>query len=171
MVRKLLANGRYHLSPVDLEWHEKPAELKDVKESKVKRRSANNLFLVDINSGLIFLNLVPKANVNNDKKKVNLRRKKTISTPLRMEKPVRRPIVPPIKPNWASIVTFQIFTKLPITQTSHKNHLLIPLNLIVGCRVKVDVDSLQWCVIQHCGCKGCKVQSIFVPLVGHPSIW
>ena len=29
-----------------------------------------------------------------------------ISTPLRMEKPVRRPIVPPIRPNWASIVTF-----------------------------------------------------------------
>ena len=30
-----------------------------------------------------------------------------ISTPLRMENPVRRPIVPPIKPNWASSVTFK----------------------------------------------------------------
>ena len=30
-----------------------------------------------------------------------------ISTPLRMEKPVRRPIVPPIRPSWASVVTFQ----------------------------------------------------------------
>ena len=28
-----------------------------------------------------------------------------ISTPLRMEKPVRRPIVPPIKPSAASVVT------------------------------------------------------------------
>ena len=30
-----------------------------------------------------------------------------ISTPLSMEKPVRSPMVPPIKPNWASIVTFK----------------------------------------------------------------
>ena len=33
-----------------------------------------------------------------------------ISTPLRMEKPVRRPIVPPIRPNWASIVTLTKIT-------------------------------------------------------------
>ena len=33
-----------------------------------------------------------------------------ISTPLRMEKPVRRPIVPPIKPNWASAVTFKVLS-------------------------------------------------------------
>ena len=39
-----------------------------------------------------------------------------ISTPLRMEKPVRRPIVPPIKPNWASIVTLGVtgFPKLDV---------------------------------------------------------
>ena len=30
-----------------------------------------------------------------------------ISTPLRMEKPVRRPIVPPISPSWASVVTLR----------------------------------------------------------------
>ena len=29
-----------------------------------------------------------------------------ISTPLRMENPVRRPMVPPIRPSWASVVTF-----------------------------------------------------------------
>ena len=29
-----------------------------------------------------------------------------ISTPLRIEKPVRRPIVPPISPRAASVVTF-----------------------------------------------------------------
>ena len=31
-----------------------------------------------------------------------------ISTPLRMEKPVRRPIVPPIRPRAASVVTSQV---------------------------------------------------------------
>ena len=37
----------------------------------------------------------------------------------------------------------KIFTKLL------KNHLLIPLNLIVGCRVKVDVYRFKRCMLQQ----------------------
>ena len=77
----------------------------------------------------------------------NLRRKKTISTPLRMEKPVRRPIVPPIKPNWASSVTFKKFTHQE--NMCFQRDLLILLNLIIGCCVNVDVHCLEWVVVQH----------------------
>ena len=38
--------------------------------------------------------------------KYNLKRKKRISTPLMMENPVRSPIVPPIRLNWAPILIF-----------------------------------------------------------------
>ena len=38
-------------------------------------------------------------------KRSNFKRKKMTSKALRIEKPVRRPIVPPISPNWASNVT------------------------------------------------------------------
>ena len=39
-----------------------------------------------------------------------------IATPLRMEKPVRRPIVPPISPSWASVVTLNQNQKKHIGQ-------------------------------------------------------
>ena len=78
-----------------------------------------------------------------------------ISTPLRMENPVRRPIVPPIKPNWASIVTFESFPIEQCVDISKKNvkkglhhHLFILFNLIIGCCVKVDVHHFQWGVLQ-----------------------
>ena len=38
-------------------------------------------------------------------KRTNFKRKKMTSKALRIENPVRRPIVPPISPNWASNVT------------------------------------------------------------------
>ena len=64
-----------------------------------------------------------------------------ISTPLRREKPVRRPIVPPMRPNWASVVTWMHGSK---SQNRSFFHLDIPFNLIVGCGVKENVDSVQW---------------------------
>ena len=36
----------------------------------------------------------------------DLMRKKTISTPLMMEKPVRSPMVPPMRLSWASVLIF-----------------------------------------------------------------
>ena len=81
-----------------------------------------------------------------------------ISTPLSMEKPVRRPIVPPIRPNWASTVTFILcmiyigqdwglcnFVKNLLTNSMliQNTHLHIPLNLIKGCRVKENVNCLE----------------------------
>ena len=36
----------------------------------------------------------------------NLKKKKTISTPLMIENPVRSPIVPPMRLNWASVFIF-----------------------------------------------------------------
>ena len=36
----------------------------------------------------------------------DLKRKKTISTPLMMEKPVRSPMVPPMRLSWASVLIF-----------------------------------------------------------------
>ena len=36
----------------------------------------------------------------------DLRRKKTISTPLMMENPVRSPMVPPMRLSWASVLIF-----------------------------------------------------------------
>ena len=41
------------------------------------------------------------VNVGND-----LKRKKMISTPLMMEKPVRSPMVPPMRLSWASVLIF-----------------------------------------------------------------
>ena len=38
-------------------------------------------------------------------KRTNFNRKKMTSKALRIENPVKRPIVPPISPNWASKVT------------------------------------------------------------------
>ena len=37
---------------------------------------------------------------------INLRRKNMISTPLMMENPVRSPMVPPMRLNWASVLIF-----------------------------------------------------------------
>ena len=37
---------------------------------------------------------------------VHLKRKKMISTPLMMEKPVRSPMVPPMRLSWASVLIF-----------------------------------------------------------------
>ena len=37
---------------------------------------------------------------------INLKRKKMISTPLMMEKPVRSPMVPPMRLSWASVLIF-----------------------------------------------------------------
>ena len=37
---------------------------------------------------------------------LNLKRKKMISTPLMMEKPVRSPMVPPMRLSWASVLIF-----------------------------------------------------------------
>ena len=39
-------------------------------------------------------------------KLINLKRKKTISTPLMMENPVRSPMVPPMRLSWASVLIF-----------------------------------------------------------------
>ena len=62
-----------------------------------------------------------------------------ISTPLRMENPVRRPIVPPIKPNWASIVTLKYGRNVLAQIDKRHVYLFIPLNLIIGGCVKVYV--------------------------------
>ena len=64
-----------------------------------------------------------------------------VSTPLRMENPVRRPIVPPIRANWASIVTFRLFPRSAFKYVVVKN-LLVSYNLIIGCCVKIDVNCL-----------------------------
>ena len=68
-----------------------------------------------------------------------------------MEKPVSRPMVPPIKPNWASIVTFEYFTKQHDALLDGQWDLFIPLNLIVCCRVKEDVHIFQGGMIQNGG--------------------
>ena len=39
-------------------------------------------------------------------KKIDLKRKKMISTPLMMEKPVNSPMVPPMRLSWASVLIF-----------------------------------------------------------------
>ena len=58
-----------------------------------------------------------------------------ISTPLRMGKPVRRPIVPPISPSWASVVTLenQFLCKERCTMSLRKSNLLkfLDLNLSI----------------------------------------
>ena len=82
----------------------------------------------------------------------NLRRKYTISTPLRMEKPVRRPMVPPINPIIPSRVTFRsFFGKHTMRMRCLHHHLLISLNLIIRSCVKVDVHCLQWGMLQYGG--------------------
>ena len=72
-----------------------------------------------------------------------------ISTPLRIENPVSRPIVPPMRPNWASNVTW----KANLFVLHKISNLHISLNLIIGGCVKVDVHCLKWSVPQHSGCK------------------
>ena len=79
-----------------------------------------------------------------------------ISTPLRMEKPVRRPIVPPIKPSWASVVTLGK-SKVLIRRNKKVHHfqlwcfvdLDVPFNLIIGGRVEKDEHLLQLSVLNH----------------------
>ena len=87
-----------------------------------------------------------------------------ISTPLRIEKPVRRPIVPPIRPKAASVVTLQVVDNMqwsmismildanvlsePIKKSSRFN-LNIPFNLVIGRRVKEDVHLLQCYVLYN----------------------
>ena len=83
-----------------------------------------------------------------------------ISTPLRIEKPVRRPIVPPIRPKAASVVTLQVVdnkqwsmismildANVLSEQKSSRFNLNIPFNLVIGRRVKEDVHLLQCCVL------------------------
>ena len=83
-----------------------------------------------------------------------------ISTPLRMEKPVRRPIVPPISPSAASVVTLgENLTLIFCVGRGRRvwSHfwvlcvdLDIPFNLIISCCVKEDIHLLQWRVLyQH----------------------
>ena len=49
----------------------------------------------------LFGTFVMTKSIEND-----LKRKKMISTPLIMEKPVRSPMVPPIRLSWASVLIF-----------------------------------------------------------------
>ena len=88
-----------------------------------------------------------------------------ISTPLRMEKPVRRPIVPPIRPSWASVVTFQWNINIEFSQKDFRclglnfkpriskiicqSHLHVSRNLIICRRVKEYVHGLQRGVLHH----------------------
>ena len=51
---------------------------------------------------------------------VDLMRKKTISTPLMMEKPVRSPMVPPMRLNWASVLIFLSLSMLSKVAVSKK---------------------------------------------------
>ena len=85
-----------------------------------------------------------------------------ISTPLRIEKPVRRPIVPPIRPKAASVVTLQVVdnkqwsmismildANVLSEQKSSRFNLNIPFNLVIGRRVKEDVHLLQCYVLYN----------------------
>ena len=72
-----------------------------------------------------------------------------ISTPERMEKPVRRPMVPPISPSWASRVTWR--KEKGICKNSNSGtmvelqvfYLNILFNVVVGGRVEMDLKELQ----------------------------
>ena len=74
------------------------------------------------------------------------------STPLRIEKPVRRPRVPPIRLRADSIDTWQeIYFSFYVKILEFKHYLHIPRDLIVGGRVKENVDKNQVRVFFHIG--------------------
>ena len=67
-----------------------------------------------------------------------------ISTPLRMEKPVRSPIVPPMRPRAASVVTLRLTHSIVRSwKFDLQLNLYIPVILIIGFGGKVDVDILK----------------------------
>ena len=55
---------------------------------------------------LLMIPLTSAKGLERPQERMNLATKKRISTPLRMEKPVRSPIVPPMRLSWASSFTF-----------------------------------------------------------------
>ena len=95
---------------------------------------------------LLFLGIVKDA--------TNLARKKIISMPLRTEKPVKRPIVPPTRPSAASTVTFtsrptwknggtNAKTSSNETENGLQGNFHIMPHLVVGGAVKHDLDHFQ----------------------------
>ena len=76
MVLKLCHNSRSNVSPGNLEGADQPENGAD-------------------DGAVIFVNV-----------RDDLKMKKMISTPLMMEKPVRSPMVPPMRLSWASVLIF-----------------------------------------------------------------
>ena len=91
MILKSFFAGRQHISFRDLERHKKPGRNLICLECHLNADKKN---LQNLQFPLVL-------------QSINLTRKQVISTALSIEKPVRRPIVPPTRPSCASIVTFE----------------------------------------------------------------
>ena len=90
MILKLSFGSRHNFSPSDLEGADQP-------EGKGCRLNA----------------IDDSVSYSKSKKKVHhLKIKKIISMPLMMENPVRRPMVPPMRLSWASVLIFLSFSIL-----------------------------------------------------------
>ena len=75
---------------------------------------------------------------------ISLIRKKTISTPLRIENPVRRPIVPPISPSWASRVTLE-YSKSTFSRKYQNHQDLTFTSLPISSKVAVSKKMWTTC--------------------------
>ena len=89
MVLKLWLCSRHNFSPGNPEGADKPRKSDSV-PSTVDWRTGYDQVLDEVGDDCHF----------------DLKRKKMISMPLMMENPVRRPMVPPMRLSWASVLIF-----------------------------------------------------------------